>query len=170
MRARVYDPVTGQFLTRDPLLELTRQPYAYTFDNPINGVDPAGLRAEEAELPCVWPLCGPPPNVEKGVEEVGKTAWEIIEEANQDQLPYDPRLTGEEEHQLEIGKCRAEESAWFAEGRKEIGDPRERKIKDEHFMDKLSHSNTSPPSGGPRWKVAAYLFWRLITHLTHHQP
>ena len=169
MRARVYDPVTGQFLTRDPLLELTRQPYAYTFDNPINGVDPAGLRAEEAELPCVWPLCGPPPNVEKGVEEVGKTAWEIIEEANQDQLPYDPRLTGEEEHQLEIGKCRAEESAWFAEGRKEIGDARQEMDKAARQVAQEEIARGRPPSG-PRWKAAAALIGKLIGNLFHYHP
>ncbi len=48
MRARVYDPVTGQFLTRDPLLTMTRQPYAYIFDNPIGGVDPTGRFAATA--------------------------------------------------------------------------------------------------------------------------
>lgn len=45
MRARVYDPVTGQFLTRDPIEALTRQPYAYAFDNPLAYVDPMGLGA-----------------------------------------------------------------------------------------------------------------------------
>jgi RHS repeat-associated protein len=43
LRARYYDPTTGQFLTRDPLEQLTRQPYSYAQDNPINGTDPMGL-------------------------------------------------------------------------------------------------------------------------------
>jgi RHS repeat-associated protein len=46
LRARVYDPVTGQLLTRDPLEGLTRQPYAYAFDNPTNLADPSGQIGE----------------------------------------------------------------------------------------------------------------------------
>jgi RHS repeat-associated protein len=43
MRARTYDPTTGQFLTVDPLDVITREPYSYTGDNPVNNVDPTGL-------------------------------------------------------------------------------------------------------------------------------
>lgn len=43
LRARYYDPSTGQFLSRDPAVAATRQPYAYTNDNPLNGTDPTGL-------------------------------------------------------------------------------------------------------------------------------
>lgn len=43
MRARTYDPVTGQFLSVDPIEKMTRAPYNYTEDNPINAVDPTGL-------------------------------------------------------------------------------------------------------------------------------
>lgn len=35
LRARDYDPVTGQFLTVDPALDSTQQPYAYTGNNPV---------------------------------------------------------------------------------------------------------------------------------------
>jgi hypothetical protein len=45
-RARVnryYDPATGQFLTRDPAVELTGSPYGYVYDNPLSSTDPAGL-------------------------------------------------------------------------------------------------------------------------------
>jgi RHS repeat-associated protein len=45
MRARVYDPTTAQFLTRDPLASLTREPYAYAVDNPVNLGDPTGYEA-----------------------------------------------------------------------------------------------------------------------------
>jgi RHS repeat-associated protein len=43
MRARYYDPTTGQFLTRDPLSPASRSPYGYVGDSPLNGVDPYGL-------------------------------------------------------------------------------------------------------------------------------
>ena len=43
LRARYYDPSTAQFLTRDPLTSMTRQPYTYVQDNPLNGTDPSGL-------------------------------------------------------------------------------------------------------------------------------
>jgi RHS repeat-associated protein len=43
MRARVYDPATAQFLSVDPLKTMTRLPYAYAVDNPLNLNDPSGL-------------------------------------------------------------------------------------------------------------------------------
>jgi RHS repeat-associated protein len=43
MRARTYDPATAQFLTADPIEPLTRAPYSYAHDNPLNESDPAGL-------------------------------------------------------------------------------------------------------------------------------
>jgi uncharacterized protein RhaS with RHS repeats len=43
MRARWYDPGTGQFLSQDPLVLLTQQPYAYVSDNPLNATDSSGL-------------------------------------------------------------------------------------------------------------------------------
>jgi RHS repeat-associated protein len=43
MRARVYDPATAQFLTRDPLAAISGEPYSYAGDNPVNESDPTGL-------------------------------------------------------------------------------------------------------------------------------
>jgi RHS repeat-associated protein len=43
MRARYYEPATGQFLTQDPLEAITGEPYSYANDNPINNTDPTGL-------------------------------------------------------------------------------------------------------------------------------
>jgi uncharacterized protein RhaS with RHS repeats len=40
---RYYDPSTDQFLSVDPLLALTGQPYAFTADDPLNETDPLGL-------------------------------------------------------------------------------------------------------------------------------
>ncbi|MGI8809508.1 MAG: RHS repeat-associated core domain-containing protein [Acidimicrobiales bacterium] len=43
LRARYYDPATGQFLTRDPIEAVTREPYGYVGGNPLNATDPSGL-------------------------------------------------------------------------------------------------------------------------------
>lgn len=43
LRARYYDPTTGQFLSRDPIEEVTGAAYAYAAGDPINRVDPTGL-------------------------------------------------------------------------------------------------------------------------------
>jgi hypothetical protein len=39
---RYYDPVTGQFLTVDPDVAESGQPYAFTGDDPLNATDPLG--------------------------------------------------------------------------------------------------------------------------------
>jgi RHS repeat-associated protein len=43
LRAREYDPATAQFLSVDPLEAITRAPYTYGEDNPLNRRDPSGL-------------------------------------------------------------------------------------------------------------------------------
>ncbi|HZQ27271.1 MAG TPA: RHS repeat-associated core domain-containing protein, partial [Acidimicrobiales bacterium] len=43
LRARYYDPATGQFLTRDPLVATTRSAYGYVGGSPLNGTDATGL-------------------------------------------------------------------------------------------------------------------------------
>jgi RHS repeat-associated protein len=43
LRARSYDPATGQFMTRDPIDMLTRQAYSYGGDNPMNQLYLYGL-------------------------------------------------------------------------------------------------------------------------------
>jgi hypothetical protein len=42
LRPRDYDPKTAQFLTIDPLVDTTRQPYAYVADDPLTQTDPSG--------------------------------------------------------------------------------------------------------------------------------
>jgi RHS repeat-associated protein len=42
-RARYYDPTTGQFLTRDPLVALTWSAYGHVGGIPLNATDPLGL-------------------------------------------------------------------------------------------------------------------------------
>jgi RHS repeat-associated protein len=42
LRAREYDPSTGQFVSEDPLKAITGAPYSYAGDNPLNESDPTG--------------------------------------------------------------------------------------------------------------------------------
>jgi hypothetical protein len=52
---RYYDPATDQFLSVDPKVSETGQPYAYTDDDPVNGTDPNGsIVVETGEK---GPLC-----------------------------------------------------------------------------------------------------------------
>jgi len=41
--ARWYDPSTAQFMSLDPLVAETGQPYGYANENPVNQADPTGL-------------------------------------------------------------------------------------------------------------------------------
>jgi RHS repeat-associated protein len=43
LRARYYDPATGQFLTRDPIEAVTREANGYVGGNPLNVTDRSGL-------------------------------------------------------------------------------------------------------------------------------
>jgi hypothetical protein len=40
---RYYDPTTDQFLSVDPMISQTDQPYVFTNDSPLNATDPLGL-------------------------------------------------------------------------------------------------------------------------------
>lgn len=59
---RYYDPSTGQFLTVDPLVDQTGQPYAYTGDDPVNSVDMLGL------CPSYIPGCGTLHDIVSGLD------------------------------------------------------------------------------------------------------
>lgn len=79
LRARFYDPSTAQFMTLDPLLASSREPYSYGADNPTNRVDRTGESWEEVGIPCVWP-CGPPPApVVEPFEEAEQAIGGIVE-------------------------------------------------------------------------------------------
>ena len=43
LRARFYDTISSEFVTRDPVLGISREAYAYAKDGPTNLVDPSGL-------------------------------------------------------------------------------------------------------------------------------
>jgi hypothetical protein len=47
---RYYDPFTEQFLSVDPDVAETGQPYEFTGDDPLNATDPLGLRLKKKTL------------------------------------------------------------------------------------------------------------------------
>jgi len=49
MRARWYEPQTGEFTTVDPDLAQTDQPYEYAGDDPVNATDPNGNMALKSD-------------------------------------------------------------------------------------------------------------------------
>ncbi|QYJ68235.1 RHS repeat domain-containing protein [Flavobacterium litorale] len=49
--ARYYDPKMSIFISVDPLVEETFDTYGYTYNNPINLVDPTGMNAEDPQPP-----------------------------------------------------------------------------------------------------------------------
>ncbi len=51
LQHRYYDPATAQFLSVDPLVAQTLQPYVYAGNDPVNGNDPSGLCACLAAVP-----------------------------------------------------------------------------------------------------------------------
>jgi len=57
LRARYYDPATAQFLSRDPLVATTGQPYAYAAADPLNLTDPSGPCANDLPI-CPWEAVG----------------------------------------------------------------------------------------------------------------
>jgi RHS repeat-associated protein len=75
---RYYDPATGQFISVDPLVDQTTQPYSYGADDPIDNIDPSGLDI------CAFGVCVPTPSLQHVSDAVagfgdmitfGGTAW-----------------------------------------------------------------------------------------------
>jgi len=61
---RYYDPSTDQFVSIDPLLDQTGQPYVFTNDSPLNATDPLGQ---------CWFACGVWHDITKAVDKAVKT-------------------------------------------------------------------------------------------------
>jgi hypothetical protein len=70
---RYYDPSTGQFLSVDPLVQSTGEPYAYAGDDPINNMDPLGLCWPSWACPVENALGSVGTTVAKGVADVVNT-------------------------------------------------------------------------------------------------
>jgi len=68
LRARYYEPTTGQFISVDPLVTSTHAPYSYASNDPLNNVDPRGTSvwswvvAHQGSILQVasWALCAAP--------------------------------------------------------------------------------------------------------------
>ena len=58
LRARYYNPVTTQFLTRDPLEALTLAAYAYAAGDPLDLADPLGLWGWSETLGTIGAVAG----------------------------------------------------------------------------------------------------------------
>jgi RHS repeat-associated protein len=69
LRKRVYDPVeTSQFLSVDPIVSNTGEPYSYAGDDPVNNGDPNGLYASTAQQPPTPPYA---PQPDSGPNHIG---------------------------------------------------------------------------------------------------
>ena len=69
LRARHYDPTTGQFLTRDPIEAITADPYGYAATNPISYVDPTGYAPSQNDQG--------PPSSQEYLQEQNKPDWVV---------------------------------------------------------------------------------------------
>jgi RHS repeat-associated protein len=154
LRARFYDPETGQFLSRDPIEALTGQPYSYGLDDPLTQVDPSGLIA--IALPgALGCLAGP----------VAATACAGVGSALACAAISPCRhaaeeAAGEVAHLFEGDESSDESSSKDAEPcRKEIGDAREALDIADRFVHKLLTATGGGPPGGSRGRalLAAFL-------------
>jgi RHS repeat-associated protein len=112
LRSRVYDPATAQFLSVDPAVALTREPYAYGGDNPVNRRDPDGLSAEGLEgVPCYFPFCGPPlpavEGVQHGIEGITHGIESVWNSVNENEGPNDEGEAELKEREQENTDCTA---------------------------------------------------------------
>jgi RHS repeat-associated protein len=169
LRARSYDPGTGQFLTRDPIEELTREPYSYGSDNPLNRADPSGFAGELVGGGCaagevIDPLGGCVPGAAAGAigeglkyAGAGILGWLAAEASDTESTSNDE---GEPCLEPRI-------DPW--ERDTQIGSGSQERTKAEQFADKLdttAGSNPQSPFGnGPRWAQIAALIGRLLAAL-----
>ncbi len=79
LRARYYDPATAQFLTVDPAVSKTHEPYVYVGDSPLAVIDPSGecAAARTAALNSTAEEC------KKLLGSIGVTARNLIKRLRQ---------------------------------------------------------------------------------------
>jgi hypothetical protein len=90
--ARWYDPGTGQFMSVDPDLADTDQPYAYAGDDPVNESDPSGLHRQCNFDPLSWGGC-----VENAVDSAAQNAFRsLVQPAIDEALANASQYEGDE--------------------------------------------------------------------------
>jgi RHS repeat-associated protein len=85
LRARTYDPNTAQFLTIDPALQATGEPYAYTENDPENNEDLAG----ECSCGTGKQVVSSPPGM-TSVFNIETFQWELVPTIFADRIMVDP--------------------------------------------------------------------------------
>ena len=171
LRARFYDPGTGQFLSRDPIEEVTREPYSYAQQNPLNLVDPKGLAGELIAGGCVVgeaaePLGGCVAGAAAG------TAAEALKYAGAGILGWLAAEASDTESAADDeGEPCLEPPVDPWERGKVIGDRAQTHTEAAQFLEQIgiaSGSNPEDPYGnGPRWKRIAAAIARLISQLSN---
>jgi RHS repeat-associated protein len=78
LRARYYDPATAQFISSDPIVSLTRQPYVYAENSPQDEADPSGRMGEGPAVLCAEdPECRKTPAKPVSRQELADAADKI---------------------------------------------------------------------------------------------
>jgi RHS repeat-associated protein len=94
---RYYDPVTGQFISVDPDLNLTDQPYAFAGDDPINASDSLGLCSDRDQA-CVtaafaaWIINGDTQMIKNGHQLSSAEFWGLANAKNWVANDYSPSV------------------------------------------------------------------------------
>ncbi len=156
LRNRVYDPTTAQFLTVDPAVALTREPYAYGGDNPVNRRDPDGLSAEGLEgVPCYFPFCGPPPpaveGVQHGIEGITHGIESVWNSVNENEGPNDEGEAALKEKEAQRAKECGEPNPGNLE---KVGDREIKRILEEEGTD--PHTDKGETVGGEAGRYDYY--------------
>ncbi|MDQ6617188.1 MAG: DUF6531 domain-containing protein [Actinomycetota bacterium] len=86
LRARYYEPGTGQLSTSDPMTALTREPYGYVAGNPMNASDPSGLVTKG--------LCLHTPSIGRGGYVGGEVCLQFAQGPNGVQFGFSESITG----------------------------------------------------------------------------
>jgi RHS repeat-associated protein len=181
LRARVYDPATGQFLTRDPIEALTGQPYAYALDNPTNGSDPSGRVVGEGVGACAltWEVPGAgEASCGVGAAEVAAGIAALVGSAltsdQQEGLEEQLTLTqAEEEYEEEHHECPLDAQQRAEELNKELGVAKDELIAAANFVDQLlnaegSNPNSPRPGNSSKLKFVVALLLRLLSQFIKH--
>ena len=162
LRARFYDPATGQFLSRDPFEDLTHQPYSYALENPTNRVDPSGLAGELVAGGCVVgevadPLGGCVPGAAAG------GAAEVVKLGGAAVLSW---LASELDESEESSSADEGESSESCRGT-EIGDARQAMDHAGQFWNQVLIATNGGPPSGPRGRALLAVILILIDVMRH---